>query len=309
MLGYEDTVERWIPGFPYEGVTIRHLLNHTSGLPEYIEWFFANWNKSKIAVNQDVVDMLMNEQPPCYFAPNEGWLYSNTGYVLLAVLIEKASGMSYADFLKQHIFTPVSMANTRVYNRRLRPEQIEGYAYGYVYDVHSGQYVLPDDLEETSYVVYLDGIQGDGTVNSVTSDLFRFDQALYQDKLISEVSKEAAFSPVQLNNGETVDYGFGWVLQNSPEKGRIVSHSGGWPGYSTMMIRYIDHRKTLIYLSNMEQDADYEQAILKAAENILFDQPYEIPERPADKKKKTLIQRFTAAMLAATPFMMGQLRR
>ncbi|MBU5244432.1 serine hydrolase [Bacillus halotolerans] len=288
MLGYEDMVERWIPGFPYEGVTIRHLLNHTSGLPDYTEWFLANWNKSEIAVNQDVVDMLMNEQPPCYFAPNEGWLYSNTGYVLLAVLIEKASGMSYADFLKQHIFTPVGMANTRVYNRRLRPEQIDDYAYGYVYDVHSGQYVLPDDLEETSYVVYLDGIQGDGTVNSVTSDLFRFDQALYQDKLISEVSKEAAFSPVQLNNGETVDYGFGWVLQNSPEKGRIVSHSGGWPGYSTMMIRYIDHRKTLIYLSNMEQDAEYEQAILKAAENILFDQPYEIPERPADKKKKDI---------------------
>lgn len=134
MLGYEDKVERWIPGFPYEGVTIRHLLNHTSGLPEYIECFFVNWDKSRVAVNQDVVDMLMNEQPPCYFAPNEDWLYSNTGYVLLAVLIEKASGMSYADFLKQHIFTPVGMANTRVYNRRLRPEQIDDYAYGYVYD-------------------------------------------------------------------------------------------------------------------------------------------------------------------------------
>lgn len=71
------------------------------------------------------------------------------------------------------------MSETRVYNRRLRPERIDHYAYGYVYDVHSETYVLPDDLEETNYVVYLDGIQGDGTVNSVTSDLFRFDQALY----------------------------------------------------------------------------------------------------------------------------------
>ncbi|MBY4602444.1 serine hydrolase [Bacillus sp. SPARC3] len=288
ILGYEDKVERWLPGFPYLGVTIRHLLNHTSGLPDYIDWFLVNWDQNKIAVNQDVVDMLMKEKPPGYFAPNEGWLYSNTGYVLLAVLIEKASGMSYADFLKQNIFTPVSMTNTRVYNRRLRPEQINDYAYGYVYDVHSGKYVLPDVLEETKYVVYLDGIQGDGMVNSVTSDLFRLDQALYQDDLISKASKEAAFSPVRLNNGETFDYGFGWVLHNSPKYGRILSHNGSWPGYSTMMIRYIDHHKTLIYLSNKEEDAVYEQSILKAAENILFDQPYENPERPADKKKKAI---------------------
>ncbi|MFH0346020.1 serine hydrolase [Bacillus vallismortis] len=286
ILGYEDKVERWLPGFPYQGVTIRHLLNHTSGLPDYFEWFLANWDKHKIAVNQDIVDMLMNEGLPGYFEPNEGWQYSNTGYVLLAVIMEKASGMSYSDFMKTHIFSPVGMNETKVHNRRLRPEQMDHYAYGYVYDVHSETYVLPDDLEETNYVVYLDGIQGDGTVNSVTSDLFRFDQALYQDDLISNTSKEAAFSPVRLNNGETFDYGFGWVLQHSPEKGKIVSHSGGWPGYSTMMIRYIDRRKTLIYMSNKEEDAEYEQAILKAAEHILFGQPYEIPERPADKKKK-----------------------
>ncbi|MER0465546.1 serine hydrolase [Bacillus cabrialesii subsp. cabrialesii] len=288
ILGYEDKVERWLPGFPYKGVTIRHLLNHTSGLPDYMGWFFANWDQHKIAVNQDIVDMLMNEGLPGYFEPNEGWLYSNTGYVLLAVIIEKASGMSYADFMKTRIFSPVGMKETRVYNRRLRPERIDHYAYGYVYDVHSETYVLPDDLEETNYVVYLDGIQGDGTVNSVASDLFRLDQVLYEDDFISNASKEAAFSPVRLNNGETFDYGFGWGLQNSPEKGKIVSHSGGWPGYSTMMVRYIDHRKTLIYLSNKEEDAEYEEAILKAAENILFGQTYEIPERPADKKKKKI---------------------
>ncbi|MDR4433091.1 serine hydrolase [Bacillus tequilensis] len=288
ILGYEDDVERWLPGFPYKRVTIRHLLNHTSGLPDYMGWFLTNWDRHKIAVNQDIVNMLMNEGLPGYFEPNDGWLYSNTGYVLLAVIIEKASGMSYADFMKVSIFSPVGMKETRVYNRRLRPERMDHYAYGYVYDVHSETYVLPDDLEETNYVVYLDGIQGDGTVNAVASDLFRFDQALYQDDLISNASKKAAFSPVRLNNGETFDYGFGWVLQNSPEKGRIVSHSGGWPGYSTTMIRYIDHRKTLIYLSNKEEDAGYEQAILQAAENILFDQPYEIPERPTDKKKKKI---------------------
>lgn len=112
---------------------------------------------------------------------------------------------------------------------------------------------------------------------------------------------------MRLNNGGTIDYGFGWVLQNSPEKGRIVSHDGGWPGYSTAMIRYIDHRKTLIYLSNKEEEAKYEQAILKAAEHILFGQPYEIQNVLLIKRKKQLNRRYTPAMLAATRFRMGRL--
>ncbi len=115
-----------------------------------------------------------------------------------------------------------------------------------------------------------------------------FDQALYTDCLINQVSKELAFSPASLKNGESIDYGCGWVLRDSPETGRIVGHSGGWPGYSTVMIRYIDQRKTFIYLSNVEQDDEYEQAIFEAVENILFDKAYKIPDRPADKKKKEI---------------------
>ncbi|MCY8399523.1 serine hydrolase [Bacillus haynesii] len=287
-LNVEDPVERWITGFPYQGITIHNLLTHTSGLPDYMEWFLQHWDHNKIAVNQDIVDMLMNHQPQRYFAPGEAWLYSNTGYVLLAVIIEKASGLSFAEYMKKSIFEPVEMRNSRVYNRRLQPETIENYAYGYVYDVHTAQYVLPDDLEETKYVCYLDGIQGDGTVNSTIHDLYLFDQALYTDCLINQVSKELAFSPASLKNGESIDYGCGWVLRDSPETGRIVGHSGGWPGYSTVMIRYIDQRKTFIYLSNVEQDDEYEQAIFEAVENILFDKAYKIPDRPADKKKKEI---------------------
>ena len=284
-LRYDDMIERWLPDFPYPGITIRHLLHHTSGLPDYIELFLKHWDRNKIAVNQDVMNMLKRHKPDVYFPPNKGWLYSNTGYVVLAVIIEIVSGMSFAEFMKQAVFHPLRMHDTRIYNRRLSKETIPNYAYGYVYDVHSGEYVLPDELEETDYVVFLDGIQGDGTVNSAIKDLYLFDQALYTEEIISKESKDQAFTPGYWNEEEQFGYGFGWMIRNSSEKGKMISHDGGWPGYSSLMLRYIDQNKTLIYLSNMEQSDQFEQVVIEAAVNILSDQPYVIPKRPADQKK------------------------
>ncbi|MCP1534745.1 beta-lactamase family protein [Bacillus velezensis] len=284
-LRYDDMIERWLPDFPYPGITIRHLLHHTSGLPDYMELFLTHWDRDRIAVNQDVINMLKQHKPDAYFPLGKEWLYSNTGYVVLAVIIEIVSGMSFAEFMKQAVFHPLRMHDTRIYNRRLSKENIPNYAYGYVYDVHSGEYVLPDELEETDYVVFLDGIQGDGTVNSAIRDLYLFDQAFYTEEIIGKESKDQAFTPGYWNEEEQFGYGFGWMIQNSPQKGKVISHDGGWPGYSTLMIRYIDQNKTLIYLSNMEQSYQFEQAVIAAAVNILFDQPYVIPKRPADQKK------------------------
>jgi len=278
-LNYEDRIDRWLPNFPYPGITIRHLLTHTSGLPDYMELFLEHWDHTRIACNEDVLDMLTTYKPACLFQPNEEWRYSNTGYVLLAVIVEKVSGLSFAEYMRENIFKPLEMNDTQVYNRRFRNESIADYAYGYVYDVRSGEYMLPDQLPETDYVVYLDGIQGDGTVNSTIRDLYRFDQALYGESFLNEQSKSAAFAPARMNNGETFDYGFGWIVDRQEGKGTVVSHQGGWPGYSTTFIRFIDCNKTIIGLSNMEQGYEFDQAVIAAVEQILFDQPYDIPER------------------------------
>lgn len=283
-LAYDDFIEQWLPDFPYPDITVRHLLNHTSGLPDYMNLFEEHWDRTQIAVNEDVLNLLMEHKPERYFLPNEQWEYSNTGYVLLALLVERISGLSFAEYMDTYLFRPLGMLNSRVYNRRYSNEKIPGYAYGYVYDAISGEYVLPEELLETQYVIHLDGIQGDGTVNSTVGDLIKFDQALYSDTILSEETLKQAFMPVQLNNGETYDYGFGWILEKNAEKGTTVSHSGGWPGYATLMIRYIDENKTIIYLNNMEQNYEFEQNIIAAVQHILFDQPFEIPERPAKRR-------------------------
>ncbi|WP_289140095.1 serine hydrolase [uncultured Brevibacillus sp.] len=283
-LSFDDLIAKWIPELPYQGITIRHLLCHTSGLPEYMNLFFDHWDRRKIATNQDVLDMLIQHQPPVFFAPNERWLYSNTGYIMLAIIIERVTGKSFASFMKQHLFAPLKMNRTLVYNRRLKRELIEDYAYGYVYDLFADRFELPDLVTDTEFVFFLDGMQGDGAVNSNLQDLLRFDQALYSGELVSQQTLEEVFSPVRLNNGESINYGLGWRLEQSVEKGRIMSHPGRWSGYKTILNHYHDHRRTLIYLRNKEQDVDFEEAIILAAENILFDLPYEIPAAPKEKK-------------------------
>ncbi len=283
-LGYDDPAAQWLPELPYPGITIRHLLCHTSGLPDFMQLFCEHWDRKRIATNADVLAKLAEHRPPAYFEPNERWLYSNTGYVLLALIIERATGRTFADFMRERVFLPLGMNASRIYSRRVEGDAIDNYAYGYVYDYHSSRYELPDLVPETKYVVYLDGIQGDGAMSSNVHDLLAFDRALSVGKLIGGLSLEQAYAPVRLNNGETIDYGFGWILEDKEGKGRIVSHSGGWPGYASLLNRYLEADMTLIYLRNREQDVEFDQAVIDAAEQILFDQPYEIPQRPLERR-------------------------
>lgn len=283
-LGFDDPVAQWLPELPYPGITIRHLLSHTSGLPDFMELFCEHWDRKRIATNADVLAMLAEHRLPAYFEPNESWLYSNTGYVLLALIIERATGWAFADFMRERVFLPLGMNASRIYSRRVEGDAMDNYAYGYVYDHHSSRYELPDLVPETHFAVFLDGIQGDGAMSSNVHDLLAFDRALQDGKLVSRRSLEQAYAPVRLNNGETFDYGFGWILEDKEGKGRVVSHSGGWPGYASLLNRYLEADMTLIYLRNREQDVEFDQAVIDAAEQILFDQPYEIPQRPLEKR-------------------------
>ncbi len=250
-LNLNDKMSKFIPELSfYEGITIKHLLNHTSGLPDYMELFEKIFDKSKIATNNDVITIFAQRQPKLHFLPNSKHEYSNTGYALLASIIERASGETYPKFLKKVIFKPLGMTNTFVNTRRLAPKEISNYAYGYVYSDSLKKYALPDDLKETKYVIWLDGVVGDGGVNSTVNDLFKWDRALYKNNLLSKKGTEEMFSATTLNDNTQVKYGYGWQIDNDSEFGKIVSHGGGWPGYVTSISRHITHDKTIIILKN-----------------------------------------------------------
>jgi len=134
--------------------------------------------------------------------------------------------------------------------RRYSGKKINNYAYGYIYRDRQKDYKLPDDIKEMDIVIYADGIYGDGTVNSTIIDLYKWDRALYTSRLIKPSVWEEIATPVKLNNGTVQNYGYGWGTSTNAKYGKMVSHTGGWPGYNTLITRYTEQDKTIIILCN-----------------------------------------------------------
>jgi CubicO group peptidase (beta-lactamase class C family) len=193
--------------------------------------------------------MLKKHRPEASFAPGRKFEYSNTGYVMLASIIEQVSGMPFRDYVKENIFDVLCMERTRVVNRRYRPERIDDYAYSHVFSIADGGYTVPDSVERFRYVYYLDGIVGDGCVNSTVEDLITWDRALYTDRLVSRETLEEAYAPPVLSEDSSADYSCGWHIRNTPER-RVMSHGGSYAGYINKFVRMVDTKQTVIILTN-----------------------------------------------------------
>ncbi|RED75333.1 serine hydrolase domain-containing protein [Cohnella phaseoli] len=271
-LRYDDPLVRWLPALPYRDVTVRQALMHVSGLPDYMELLEQHGEPSSIATNEDVIRLLAERCPPPLFPAGERYEYSNTGYVCLASVIEAASGMAYAEFMRAHLFVPAGMKRSRIYNRRLKPEVIDDLAHGWIKEgAEWDRYRLPDELDALNFVVRLDGIQGDGTAHSTLHDLLAYDTALRDGKLLSSDSLLQATASFRLPDGSRTPCGFGWFLSTTPWGDLLLSHSGGWPGYWTRFVRTVADARVLIVLANVEEaETESVRAVLDEAERIWF---------------------------------------
>ncbi|RFZ90394.1 class A beta-lactamase-related serine hydrolase [Mucilaginibacter conchicola] len=284
-LKLSDKLTKYYPQLrTYGNISIKNLLNHTSGMPDYMELMAQHWDKTKIAFNNDVIAALVKYHPKVAFKPGYTFEYSNTGYVLLASVIEKASGTSYADFLSRHIFKPLQMNRSRVYNTRLaKHEIVKNYAYGYIITKNNPKPTSQDSIKESDYLIYLDGIVGDGGIISTTTDLLKWDRALYTDKLISNQKINEMFSTTKLGNGREAGYGYGWgVVPKDTVAGKYVAHNGGWGGYDTHIARFIGPDKTIIVLRNITNNNtvdDVEDSYI----SILFNNKLKLPAVTANK--------------------------
>lgn len=286
-LSIDDSLRRFFPQLPYNGITVRHLLHHTSGLPDYMTFLGQYGDTTKAFVdNNDVIAVMAKHKIPLHFQPGEKFEYSNTGYMMLGSIIEKVSGRSFGTYMEQQLFQPLGMNRTFIYRRRFRPGKVDNYAFGYVND--KGKYVLPDSTEENNYVIYLDGIFGDGTVNSTTGDLLKWDQALYGNRLFNGQTMQLMFEPGRLNNGKPTRYACGWIIDTTQSDGLAMSHGGGWPGYITYIVRHPEHRRTIILLRNKETELRSDQ-LAQDIELILLGKDAQYTTAPSVKVDEKIL--------------------
>ena len=263
-LRYDETLTEIFPDFPAYGktITVRNLLNHTSGLPDYEDLMDAvekvkgsTWTPEKQIQNDEVLELLREEKTG-HFAPRTAWSYSNSGYVVLGSIIAKVSGRSYGEFLQQRIFAPLKMNHTIVFQKG--KNEIVNRAFG-----HTKEKDAFKETDQSSTSATL----GDGGGNySNLEDLAKWDDALQNHTLLSEKEFQLALTPVKLNDGseprwpqepsddnlapgKPVSYGFGWFLD--PYQGHPrMWHTGSTMGFYSVIERFTDAHLSVIILSN-----------------------------------------------------------
>lgn len=241
LLNYDDDIRKYIPEFPTSGISIRNLLNHRSGLQNYIYVADKYWDRSKVLNNSDIPALFSQNNIKPYSPPNHHFNYCNTNYALLALIVEKISGFEFADFMKTFIFKPLNMKSAYIYCKA-DDNFVQGSAIGFSYYYRGGlRPEIPD---------YLDGVTGDKGMYANVKDLFLFDQALYNCPFIKKSTIEEAFQPSPDDKSKNKKYGFGWRIRQGDDNKKEVYHYGWWRGFKTYFIRELTDQVAIISLNN-----------------------------------------------------------
>lgn len=254
-LDFDDPIRTYLPELPYDGITIRNLLTHTSGLPEALGYYSGLYRAGKVTapiLNDNLIEVLATEQLPVRFAPFAKWEYNNTGYTLLASIIERISGKSYPAFLEGAFFAPLGMGDTLA--RTPDNEQsIVRRAYGFRLNVDASR----SSYDQIPFFYLLGG----GGLYSTVADLYKWDRAITSGALVSSETWQEATKAVGLANGGSYPYGFGWSLKPSKAGNVRVAHSGHWRGFKAAFDRLPASDRTIIMLTNNGADDSVDQAV------------------------------------------------
>lgn len=261
QLQLTDTITSYFPKFPYKNITIQQLLNHTSGLPNYF-WVAENeWQENHPPSNAELMNFLQTSSTASlFFRPGRRFDYSNTGYFVLASIVEKISKMSYSSFLEKNIFEPLQMDNSYAYSFKkdtIRKNQLIGYR------LYRGwrHRTIPNTIN--------DAVVGDKNIYATNLDLLKWMNGLNSGKLISKESLAQMFTKGKTKYGRTFPYGFGFRIRNDENK---VYHYGKWNGFSTSITQYLEEELVVIILEHTSyRSIDYLNKKIKNIVDKNFD--------------------------------------
>lgn len=242
-LNLDQTVNDFIPDFPYEGVTIRQLLTHHSGLPNYIYFTDDKWpDKRKGMSNNDVIDLLIKFKPARFNVPGNRFLYNNSNYMMLASIIEKVTGQTFTVFMQENVFQPAGMKNTAVLSKA-EYEKIPTDVVGH------------DKIWRRSVVQnFHDGPVGDKGIYSTVEDLFLFDRALNDGRILTKSTQDSSYIGYAKPINTVFNYGYGWRLYEKDEH-VVAYHTGWWHGFKSLYIRDLKKDITIVLLTNLANNS------------------------------------------------------
>lgn len=235
-LSLNDSIQRFFPGLPYPGITVKMLLSHRSGLPNYLYFIdkSKNWDKKKDVTNSDMLQLLYSEKPGQYYRPGTRFSYCNTNFVLLAMIAEKVTGIPFPQYMQQKYFGPLQMKHTFVFTLADTAKAVSSFNYNGA--------VWQNDQYEGTY--------GDKNIYSTPGDLLKWDQALYTDQLLSKALLDSAFTPYSNERPSVHNYGLGFRMLNLKNGKKVIYHFGRWHGFNAAFARLIDEKATIIILGN-----------------------------------------------------------
>jgi CubicO group peptidase (beta-lactamase class C family) len=288
LLNINDRVKKYIPEFPFDSISIKHLLSHTSGITTDID-FLEDIDLNKHLSNDSIVNLLIKYKVQLLFAPGSDWGYSNIGYAILAVIVDRVSKQKFSDYALEHIFIPASMKRTFIPADKIvekwLPKNVSSkdLLEGHMYDnITSCNVVNIDSVK--SYQHYDHYFIGSGNIYSCVYDLEKFDSALRNNILLTNASQELAYTPFVLTNGDTAKdmrapiksyYGLGWFISIDKSWGKIIWHKGRSFGSRSVYLRNPSKKQTVTFTDNF----DYYACDLKgiACLKTINNQPYRNP--------------------------------
>ncbi len=270
-VNLEDKITKYFDGAPpaWNAITVRHLLTHTSGIKDYTG---KDFDYRKDYAEEELLKKV--ESFPPDFAPGDKWSYSNSGYMLLGILIHKVTGKFYGDFLQERIFRPLGMTTTRIISEAdIIPNRSAGYR------------LVKGALKNQEWVSPSLNTTADGALYFTVLDLAKWDAALYTEKLLKRSSLDLMWTPVKLNTGKTHPYGFGWAFHEIRGH-RIIEHGGSWQGFTTGISRYVDDQLTVVALTNLDSAHARPTEIIRGVAGLIEPalMPPPLPEPIEDKE-------------------------
>ncbi len=248
-LNIDDAFSKYFPAFNYPGITIRSLLSHRSGLPNY-NYFMETlgWDKNRYMTNEDVLNYLVTRKAelPDVAAPNTHFTYCNTNFALLALLIEKVSGSTYAAYINQQFFIPLQMKNSYVFSLADTLKAIPSYNWRGVRETFN----------------FLDQVYGDKNIYTTSRDLLTWDRALSSNLIFTKETLDEAYAPYSNEKPGIRNYGLGWRMNIFPDGNKIIYHNGWWHGSNSSLIRLLKEKATIIVIGNKFTRSVYHAKIL-----------------------------------------------